>query len=157
MKLRRIAVKEKENSKQRSQAEILNLVAEESLRKGENALTPFKVGDTVKVHVIIPEEKRKELVSRKAGKQAKAKPKKTGDRVQIFEGTVIGFYNAGINKTFKVRKISYNVGVERTFLYHSPLIKKVEVVNKGKVRRGKLYYLRGRRGKAARVKRLSNY
>ena len=149
--------KEMENDKKKSNGEILELVSEENIRKGEKALVPFNIGDTVKVHVIIAEEKRKEADSRKAGKAAKTKPKKVGERVQVFEGTVIGFYNSGIRKTFKVRKISYNVGVERTFPYHSPMVKKVEVVRRGKIRRAKLYYLRGRRGKAAQVKRLDNY
>ena len=94
----------------------------------------FKVGDTVKVHFEIIEGKTK--------------------RIQIFEGLVICFKNSGIRKTFTVRKISYGVGVERVFPLHSPIVAKVELVRKGRVRRAKLYYLRDRVGKAAKVKEL---
>ena len=90
------------------------------------------VGDTVKVHVRIKE----------------------GDkyRIQIFEGTVIAKKHGGINETFTVRRLSYGCGVERVFPVHSPIIEKVELVRSGKVRRSKLYYIRGRVGKAAKVK-----
>ncbi|MBC3803135.1 50S ribosomal protein L19 [Acetobacterium fimetarium] len=92
----------------------------------------FSVGDTVKVHVKIVEGKR--------------------ERIQIFEGIVLKKQNGGVGETFTVRKISSGVGVERTFLIHSPKIEKVEIVRHGKVRRAKLNYLRDRVGKAAKVK-----
>jgi large subunit ribosomal protein L19 len=92
----------------------------------------FNVGDTVKVHVKVIEGKR--------------------ERIQIFEGIVLKRQNGGVSETFTVRKISSGVGVERTFLVHSPKIEKVEVVRFGKVRRAKLNYLRDRVGKAAKVK-----
>jgi len=92
---------------------------------------PFKPGDRVKVHLKIVEGKR--------------------ERVQIFEGYVIAIKNSGASKTFRVRRESYGIGVERVFPLHSPRIEKIEVVRKGKVRRAKLYYLRDRVGKAAQV------
>ena len=94
----------------------------------------FSVGDTVKVFFKIVEG--------------------TTERVQVFEGIVIAKNNSGIRKTFTVRKISYGVGVERIFPMHSPRIEKIEVVRRGRVRRAKLYYLRSRVGKAAKVKEL---
>ncbi|MBR6573298.1 MAG: 50S ribosomal protein L19 [Clostridia bacterium] len=90
------------------------------------------IGTTVRVHVKIREGER--------------------ERIQVFEGTVIAKNNSGIAETFTVRRISYGVGVERVFPVHSPNVAKVEVVRKGKVRRAKLYYLRDRVGKAAKVK-----
>ena len=92
----------------------------------------FRPGDTVKVHVNIVE-----------GKTA---------RVQVFQGYVMGRQGHGIGETFRVRKVSFGVGVERTFPVHSPVIEKIEVVTKGDVRRAKLYYMRDRHGKAARIK-----
>ena len=92
----------------------------------------FGPGDTVKVHVKIVEGKR--------------------ERIQVFEGLVIKRQNGGIRETFTVRKISFGVGVERTFPVHSPKIEKIEVTRKGKVRRAKINYLRTRTGKAAKVK-----
>ena len=92
----------------------------------------FNIGDTVKVHNRIKEGSR--------------------ERIQIFEGTVIAKKHGGIQETFTVRRVSYGVGVEKTFPVHSPNVEKVEVVRKGKVRRAKLYYLRDRVGKAAKVK-----
>ena len=94
----------------------------------------FKVGDTVKVHFKIVEGKT--------------------ERVQIYEGLVIAMKNSKIGKTFTVRKISYGVGVERVFPLHSPRIVKVEVVRPGKVRRAKLYYIREKIGKGAKIKEL---
>ena len=90
------------------------------------------IGDTVKVHLKVKEGNR--------------------ERIQIFEGTVIAKKHGGIQETFTVRRVSYGVGVEKTFPIHSPNVEKVEVVRKGKVRRAKLYYLRDRVGKAAKVK-----
>ena len=94
----------------------------------------FKVGDTVKVHFKIVEGKT--------------------ERIQIFEGLVIAMKNSNIAKTFTVRKISYGVGVERVFPFHSPRVVKVEVVRPGKVRRAKLYYIRNKIGKKAKIKEL---
>ena len=95
-------------------------------------ITGFRSGDTVKVHVKIKE----------------------GDkyRIQVFEGVIIARKNNGISSTFTVRKVSSGYGVERIFPTHSPIIEKLEVIKSGKVRRARLYYLRGRRGKAARLK-----
>ena len=90
------------------------------------------VGDTVRVHVKVKEGAR--------------------ERIQVFEGTVIAKKHGGVNETFTVRRISYGVGVEKVFPVHSPNVVQVETVRKGKVRRAKLYYLRGRVGKAAKVK-----
>ena len=92
------------------------------------------IGDTVKVHVRIKEGEK--------------------ERIQVFEGTVIAKNNSGIAETFTVRRVSYGVGVERVFPVHSPSVAKVETVRRGKVRRAKLYYLRDRVGKAAKVKEL---
>ena len=94
--------------------------------------TPVEVGDTVRVHYRITE----------------------GDktRIQVFEGVVLKKQGAGLNATFTVRKISFQIGVERVFPTHSPLIDKLEIVNQAKVRRAKLYYLRDLRGRAARLK-----
>lgn len=92
----------------------------------------FRPGDTVKVHAKVVEGSR--------------------ERIQIFEGVVIKRQNGGISETFTVRKISYGVGVERTFPLHSPRVADIEVIRRGIVRRAKLYYLRKLRGKAARIK-----
>ncbi|MFV0499318.1 MAG: 50S ribosomal protein L19 [Bacilli bacterium] len=92
----------------------------------------FRPGDSLKVHVRIVEGNR--------------------ERIQLFEGVVIARKGKGISETFTVRKISYGIGVERTFPVNSPKIDKIEVIKRGKVRRAKLYYLRGLSGKAARIK-----
>ena len=92
----------------------------------------IRIGDTVRVHIKIKEGSK--------------------ERIQVFEGTVIARKHGGVNETFTVRRISYGVGVEKVFPVHSPNVVKVETVRKGKVRRAKLYYLRGRVGKAAKVK-----
>ena len=107
--------------------DIIRAIENEQIK--ENA-PEFRIGDTVKVHVKIKEGNR--------------------ERIQVFEGIVIKRQNADLNETFTVRKISYGVGVERTFPVHSPKIEKVEVVREAKVRRAKLYYLRDRVGKAAK-------
>ena len=92
----------------------------------------FHVGDNVKVHYLIKEGNR--------------------ERIQVFQGDVIRRQGAGVRETFTVRKISFSIGVERTFPVHSPKIKKIEVVRQGDVRRAKLYYLRKKVGKAAKIK-----
>src|SRR3954453_18470437 len=92
----------------------------------------FRAGDTLKVHVKVVEGTR--------------------SRVQVFQGVVIRRHGGGIGETFTVRKISFGVGVERTFPVHTPVIDKIEVVTRGDVRRAKLYYLRGLRGKAAKIR-----
>lgn len=108
---------------------LLDKIAESSLK---STLPQFNVGDTVKVGVQIKEGER--------------------TRIQIFEGTVIAKKGSGIAETFTVRKVSYGFGVERIFPVHSPSVKDVKVVRKGRVRRSKLYYLRDCVGKAAKVK-----
>ncbi len=109
--------------------DALKLISDSSLRKDELV---FSVGDTVRVAVNIREGNR--------------------ERIQMFEGTVIARKGSGISETFTVRRVSYGVGVERVFPYHSPNVTAVEVIRHGRVRRSKLYYLRDRVGKAARVK-----
>ena len=111
--------------------ELVRALGQEQLKK---EVPNFGPGDTVRVHVKIVEGKR--------------------ERIQVFEGVVLKRQGGGIQETFTVRKISFNVGVERTFPVHSPRIEKIEVTRKGKVRRAKLYYLRDRVGKAAKVKEL---
>ncbi len=100
-------------------------------------LPNFGPGDTVKVHVRVIEGAR--------------------ERIQIYEGTVLKIRGAGLSRTFTVRRITYGVAVERTFPIHSPRIAKIEVTRRGKVRRARLYYLRGLTGKKARVKEKSRY
>ena len=108
---------------------IIKNIEDAQLKK---EITDFNVGDTVKVHAKVKEGNR--------------------ERVQVFEGTLIAKKNGGISETIKVRRIASNVGVEKTFPVNSPNIEKIEVVRHGKVRRAKLYYLRDRVGKAAKVK-----
>lgn len=112
--------------------EIIRAIEAEQMRTD---LPNFNVGDTVKVYVKIKEGTR--------------------ERVQMFEGTVIKKQNGGLRETFTVRRVAYGTGVERTFPMNSPIIDKMEVVRKGKVRRAKLFYLRDRVGKAAKVKELN--
>jgi len=108
---------------------ILDSVDAASLRSD---VPEFRAGDTLKVHVNIIEGKN--------------------SRVQVFQGFVLGRQGDGVRETFTVRKVSFGVGVERTFPVHSPIIDKVELVSKGDVRRAKLYYMRALRGKAAKIK-----
>lgn len=108
---------------------LIDLMEEKQLKKDVES---FKVGETVKVHVIIKEGNK--------------------ERVQIFQGNVIAKRGSGLGATFTVRKVSFGIGVERIFPLHSMMIKKIEIVRKGKVRRAKLYYLRKLKGKAARLK-----
>ncbi len=108
---------------------IISVLEQEQLR---NDIPDFRPGDTVKVHVKVVEGNR--------------------ERIQVFEGVVIGRQNGGVRETFTVRRVSYGVGVERTFLVHSPRLAKIEVVRHGIVRRAKLNYLRGLTGKAARIR-----
>lgn len=109
--------------------DALKLIAADSMKKELPVIT---VGDTIKVHVRIKEGERQ--------------------RIQLFEGTVIAKQHGGISETFTVRRVAHGVGVERVFPIHSPTVDKVELVRKGRVRRAKLYYLRKRVGKAAKVK-----
>lgn len=111
--------------------DIIKSIEHEQLK---NKIPELKVGNTVKVHVRIKEGNK--------------------ERIQVFEGIIIKVQGGGVNQTFTVRKISYGVGVEKTFLVHSPLVEKVELVRVGKARRAKLYYLRDRVGKAAKTKEL---
>ena len=108
---------------------IISVLEQEQLRKD---IPDFRPCDTVKVHVKVVEGNR--------------------ERVQVFEGVVIGRQNGGVRETFTVRRVSYGIGVERTFLVHSPRLAKIEVSRRGIVRRAKLHYLRGLTGKAARIR-----
>jgi large subunit ribosomal protein L19 len=108
---------------------IIDIVEQEGLRKDH---PPFRIGDTVKVFVKVVEGTR--------------------ERLQAFEGLVIAKKNGSIRETFTVRRLSFGVGVERTFPLHTPKIDHIEIVKSGKVRRAKLYYMRGRTGKAAKLK-----
>lgn len=109
--------------------DALKMIAEDSVKK---EIPKFEIGDTVRVDVNIREGER--------------------ERVQAFEGTVIARKGSGVAETFTVRRVSYGVGVERVFPIHSPNVKDVKVIRRGRVRRAKLYYLRDRVGKAAKVK-----
>ena len=109
--------------------DIIKSIEHEQLK---SKVPDIKVGDTVRVHQRIKEGNR--------------------ERIQVFEGIVIKKQNGGLNATFTVRRVAYGVGVEKTFLLHSPLVEKIELVRVGKVRRAKLYYLRDRVGKAAKTK-----
>ena len=108
---------------------IIDIIEQEGLKKD---VPEFAIGDNVKVYVKVVEGTR--------------------ERLQAFEGTVIARKNGSIRETFTVRRLSFGIGVERTFPLHSPKIDHIEITRKGKVRRAKLYYLRGRTGKAAKVK-----
>ena len=109
--------------------DIVKSIEHEQLK---NKIPVLNIGDTIRVHVKIKEGNR--------------------ERIQVFEGIIIKKQGGGLNETFTVRRISYGVGVEKTFLVHSPLVEKVEVVRVGKARRAKLYYLRDRVGKSAKTK-----
>jgi len=109
-----------------------NLLAEVGNAAKRTDVPEFRAGDTVKVHVKVVEGSR--------------------SRVQVFQGVVIAIQGAGISRSFTVRKVSFGVGVERTFPLHSPIFEQIEVVTRGDVRRAKLYYLRNLRGKKAKIK-----
>ncbi|NLZ38121.1 MAG: 50S ribosomal protein L19 [Firmicutes bacterium] len=113
--------------------DIIHQLEEEQMKKDLPQISP---GDTVRVHVKVIEGAR--------------------ERTQVFEGVVIKKQGSGLRETFTVRRVSYNVGVERTFPLHSPKIEKIEIVRRGAVRRAKLYYLRNLTGKAARIKEKRN-
>ena len=114
--------------------DLIKLIEQEQIK---NDITSFNVGDTVQVHYRIKEGNR--------------------ERIQVFEGTVLKRQGGSVGATFTVRRISYGVGVERTFSLNSPKIEKLVVTRRGKVRRAKLNYLRERLGKAAKVKEKTNY
>src|ERR1700749_2445484 len=120
---------------------LKQLEAEQMKAVRATAHPAFRPGDTLKVNVKVVEQTYDE----------KAKQMKTRERIQAFEGVCIARHCSGLNEAFTVRKISYGEGVERVFPVYSPLVDSVVVVRKGKVRRAKLYYLRGRRGKSARI------
>ncbi len=125
--------------------DIITKVTQDQMQR---EIPDFGPGDTLRVHVLLVEKAA-------VGKKAKAKTEaKERARPQVFEGVCIRRRNHGISSTFTVRKISSGVGVERVFPLYSPRVDRIEVVRKGKVRRAKLYFLRGRRGKAARLKEL---
>ncbi len=111
--------------------DLIQAVEADQLKEGRNV---FRIGDTVKVHFSIVEGRN--------------------ERIQIYEGLVIARKNSGVRQTFTVRKLSYGVGVERIFPVHSPRIRKIEVTRRGRVRRSKLYYIRDRVGKRAKVPEL---
>ncbi|WP_193608475.1 50S ribosomal protein L19 [Nocardioides lijunqiniae] len=111
---------------------MTNLITDLANASKRDDVPAFRAGDTIKVHVKVVEGSR--------------------SRVQIFQGVVIRVQGSGIGRTFTVRKVSFGVGVERTFPLHSPIFEEVEVVTRGDVRRAKLYYLRNLRGKAAKIK-----
>ena len=110
-------------------ANVVDQVASASLR---DDLPEFRAGDTLKVHVKVIEGNR--------------------SRVQVFQGVCLKLQGSGVGRTFTVRKVSFGVGVERTFPLHTPIIEKIEVATRGDVRRAKLYYLRSLRGKASKIK-----
>ena len=112
--------------------DILSQITQEQIRTDLPAL---EIGDTVKVYVKVKEGNR--------------------ERIQMFEGTVIARRNGSCRETFTVRRVSYGIGVERTFPLHSPRVDHIEIIRRGKVRRAKLYYLRGLQGKAAKIKDVS--
>jgi len=109
--------------------EIIKAIEKEQMKTD---IAPFKVGDTVRVYIKLVEGTR--------------------ERLQMFEGIVLKRQNGGVRETFTVRRLSYGVGVEKTWPLHSPNVERIEVVRRGVVRRAKLFYLRGRVGKAAKVK-----
>ena len=111
---------------------MTNVITDLGAAAKRDDLPAFRAGDTVKVHVKATEGTR--------------------SRVQIFQGVVIRLQGSGIGRTFTVRKVSFGVGVERTFPLHSPIFEEIEIVTRGDVRRAKLYYLRNLRGKAAKIK-----
>ena len=110
----------------------MDLIQELNKETLQNEVTRVQIGDTVRVHVKVKEGSR--------------------ERIQVFEGIVIAKKHGGLEETFTVRRLAYGVGVEKVFPIHSPLIEKVETVRSGYVRRAKLYYLRGRVGKAAKIR-----
>jgi large subunit ribosomal protein L19 len=116
-------------AERRNKMQKTDIIESEYLR---DDIPDFRPGDTVKVHVRVVEGNR--------------------ERIQVFQGVVIARKGGGVRETFTVRKISFGIGVERTFPLHSPIISRIEVVTQGRVRRAKLYYLRDRVGKAAKVK-----
>jgi large subunit ribosomal protein L19 len=111
---------------------MTNVIADIGNAQKRTDVPAFRAGDTLKVHVKVVEGSRA--------------------RVQIFQGVVIRVHGSGVGRTFTVRKVSFGVGVERTFPLHSPIFEQIEVVTRGDVRRAKLYYLRNLRGKAAKIK-----
>lgn len=112
-----------------SQSEIRRRIEQSQLRK---EVTPFAVGDTIRVHIRIAEGEK--------------------ERIQVFTGTVVARKGSGLSETFSVYRAAYGNGIEKVFLLHSPRLAKIEVAKKGRVRRAKLYYLRGATGKAARIR-----
>ena len=111
---------------------MTNVIDELAAASRRDDIPAFRAGDTLKVHVRVVEGNR--------------------SRVQVFQGVCLRIQGSGVGRTFTVRKVSFGVGVERTFPLHTPIIEKVEVVTRGDVRRAKLYYLRDLRGKAAKIK-----
>jgi large subunit ribosomal protein L19 len=111
---------------------MTNVITELGNAQKRDDVPAFRAGDNIKVHVKVIEGSR--------------------SRIQVFQGVVIRIHGAGVGRTFTVRKVSFGVGVERTFPLHSPIFESIEIVTRGDVRRAKLYYLRNLRGKAAKIK-----
>jgi large subunit ribosomal protein L19 len=122
----------------------MNIVENVGKKYLKSKLPEFKPGDTVQVHVRVKETEKATAKKKEAEKEK--------ERIQVFEGVVIGMRGRGIQSSFVVRKISFGIGVERIFPFHSPSVDKIKVVKRGNVRRAKLYYLRERTGKAAKIK-----
>jgi large subunit ribosomal protein L19 len=120
------------NAQDDKEEPIMDLIQAFTSEQLKETVPTLNVGDTVRVHNKISEGNR--------------------ERIQLFEGTIIAKHGGGISATFTVRRVSYGVGVEKTFPVHSPKVDKVEIIRSGKVRRAKLYYLRDRMGKSAKVK-----
>jgi large subunit ribosomal protein L19 len=123
----------------------MNLIEKVESKYLKSKLPSFRPGDTVAVHVRV---KEKEAAKSKRDRDKE----KEKERIQVFEGVVIGMRGRGIQKTFVVRKVSFGIGIERIFPIHSPSVEKVRVIKRGAVRRAKLYYLRERTGKAAKIR-----
>jgi len=119
------------NFKEEPKMDLIGAFVNEQLKEN---VPELNIGDTVRIHNKIKEGTR--------------------ERIQLFEGTIIAKHGGGISETFTVRRISYGVGVEKTFPVHSPNVEKVDIIRRGSVRRAKLYYLRGRVGKSSKVKEL---
>jgi len=128
---------------------VMETINKEGMKEN---IQSFNIGDTVKVHIKFKEITRGGTDANKSKNARADKSVKEEIKSQTFEGLVIAKRGGGISETFTVRKISYGVGVEKTFMLHSPQIESIQVVRRGDVRHAKLYYMRGRTGKAAKVK-----
>ncbi len=128
---------------------VIDILEQEQMRTD---IPAFSIGDTLRLTLRFTQKVRSATEAGGSKNQHKTKEDKVETKTQVFEGTLIARKNGGLRETITVRKISYGVGVEKTFMLHSPQIQSIVVTRKGRVRRAKLYYLRSRTGKAARVK-----